>query len=75
MDTERIALIKSLAKVLAFELVDQVQHYKDVFEIDVNLHVINRDILIKKFKLIINDHLCHHRGVLPKDSLWRGKEN
>jgi len=75
MDTERIALINSLAKSLMFELVDQLQHYKDIFQIDQNIHVINRDIVIKRFRQVILEHVVVHRGVLPKDSLWNRKED
>ena len=70
MNKERIFLINALSKHITFELSDQIQHYKDIFQINNQLELIDSEIISKKFFNIINDHLVIRKKILDKDSAW-----
>ena len=66
-------LVKSLAQHLTQELADQIQHMKDLMEIDTRLEVIDREMVIFEFRKVINEHLTERKSLFERDALWYGK--
>ena len=58
MTHERMLIIKSLARDMTLELVDGLQHFKDVFRVADTFEIIDRDLLERQLFKLIDNHLA-----------------